>query len=94
MNTDEYKLSGHDSLCLDQNKGSEDHGDCEGSQRADMREGRLQSQLQGSRNKAINAREPKEMGRGLCTCHSGRLMPLPLTPSCVCALQEADGTMS
>jgi hypothetical protein len=34
MNTDEYKLSGHDSLCLDQNKGSEDHGDCEGSQRS------------------------------------------------------------
>lgn len=56
---------------------------------ADVREGRLHSQLQGSMNKAINARKPKEMGSP-CTCHSGRMISLSLIQPHLPAFQEAD----
>lgn len=81
-------------MCLPQNKGSEDHRDCDEPREADVREGRLRSQLQGSVDKAINARKAKEIGRCLCTCYSEKMIQLPLVKSCLPDIQGSDGTLS
>ena len=63
-------------------------------EKADMKEGRLHSHLQRSKEKTINARKSKGMGSHFCPCHSERMIPLPLVQSHLPAFQETDGTLS
>lgn len=63
-------------------------------EKADMTEGSLNSHLQRSMEKTINARKSKGMGSHLCPCHSERMMPLPPVQSHFPAFQGTDGTLS